>query len=149
MKGVISLIGFHPWITLTFYLFNMEKTITNGYYQLPNEQWLHFSTNCWYNLQHNTGKSVTAWFEEYEELTKKNDILGRYNLLAELAFAAARAYDQEEDNEIDYNFFKVRNWMSEVKAEDALDLFKAVSWNANLPDSGKKQEGSKETPTKK
>ena len=127
----------------------MEQTLTNGYYQLPNKQWLHFSTNCWFNLQQNTGKDVLTWNKEYTEFNKKDDILGQYNLLAELAFAAARAYDQEEGNEIKYNFFKVRSWMDTLNGQHAMDFFNAMSWNLGLPKEPGKQKGSNETPAKK
>ena len=127
---------------------NTEKTITNGYYQLPNGQWLHFSMNCWFNLQKNTGKDIQGWNTEYAKAVKEEDMLSQYNLLSELAFAAARAHDQEEDVEIKYNFFKVRSWMDQLDHEHSVEFFKAFTWNASIPDNEKKKMETEMSPKK-
>ena len=137
-----------------------NKTITNGYYQLPNGQWMHFSTNCWKNLLNNTGRTAVSWElaykEAYTKASQEKDpskretyTLEQYTLLSEVGFAAARAYNQEEDIEIDFNFFKFSSWMDELGADEALNFYKALTWNSSLPAEAGKPQGSNQTPKKK
>ena len=112
----------------------MAKTKQQGYYKLvPANKWLHFSMNCWVNLKKDSGKDIGTVFSEYD----KGDMVDQFSTLCDIAYAALKSYDQEEDNEIDYNIYKVRTWMEELKEEDATDFIAAMTHSINLP-GGKK-----------
>ena len=108
-----------------------------GYFELPTEkgvQLLHFSANAWYNLLEDTGKQVDQFGRELDKeySKKKQDVLKILNLLTDLAYAAAKAHDQEAGNDIAYNRFNVRTWMANLTAEDS-EAFVAAMLNANTP----------------
>ena len=106
-----------------------------GYYTLPAGQKLHFSANCWYNLLDDTGMEAdefgTKLQAEFDK--KKQDTLKILNLLTDLAFAAAKAYDQEEGNEITYTRYKIRDLMAQLKEEDSADFVKAMTGATDVP----------------
>ena len=139
----------------------MEKTPTNGYYELKipefkenlnkdgilinNDKieveksiWLHFSMNTWYNLNEDTGKDIT----DYSTALQHGTDVEKAFALAEIIFAAAKSYAQEEDIEIDFNIYKIRGWFGSVINEEQIQgITKAIMWNS---DSGKKApEGKK------
>ncbi len=108
----------------------MAKTVQQGYYKLKGvNKWLHFSMNCWVNLKQDSGKDIGTFGKEYDDA----DTIGKFMILTEVAYAAAKAYDQEEGNDIDYNIFKVRTWMEALKEDDAKDFMLAMSHSINLP----------------
>ncbi len=122
----------------------MNKTHTNGYYKLPNDQYLHFSMNTWYNLKESTGKDIT----DYGVALEKGTDVEKAFALAEIIFAAAKAYDQEEGNDIDYNIYKVRSWFGDVIGASEIEgITKALLWNSTSGEeakaSGKKKKGVK------
>ena len=114
------------------------KAKQNGYYKLPSGQYLHFSTNCWFNLLEDTGKQVDQFGLELQaEFDKdKVDVLKVVNLLTDLAFAAAKAHDQEEGIEISYNRFKVRDWVSQLKDTDSEEFMAAMTASIQVPIEG-------------
>ena len=116
----------------------MDKTPTNGYYTLSNGVVLHFSMNTWYNLNEDTGKDITDYSKALQEGTDVEKAFA----LAEIVFAAAKAYAQEEGKEIDFNIYKIRGWFGSIIDEKAIQgITQALMWNA---DSGKKApEGKK------
>ena len=115
----------------------MENT-QRCYFDLPIEEGtktIHFSTNCWFNLLEDTGLELDEFGENlktYFKDTKKN--LPRIvNALTDLAFAAAKAYDQEEDNKIDYNRFKVRTWVSKMDEKTTTEFLKVMMSSVETP----------------
>ena len=100
-----------------------------GYYTLPNGQKLHFSANCWYNLLEDTGMQADKFGNKLQaEFDKSNpDILKTLNLLTDLAFAAAKAYNQEEGIDINFTRFKIRDVMAQLKEEDSVAFVKAMT----------------------
>ena len=119
------------------------KAKQRGYYELKTEegsQWLHFSANCWYNLLEDTGMEADVFGNKLQSEfdKKKPDTLKALNLLTDLAFAAAKAYDQEQDNEITYNRFKVRDWMAGLKETDSAAFIMAMTGASEIPNDGKK-----------
>ena len=114
------------------------KTKQRGYFALttPNgTQLLHFSANCWYNLLEDTGMQAGEFSAKLgEEFSKdKADELVTLNLLTDIAFAAAKAHDQENNIDIIYNRFNVRNWMSHLKAEEGKAFWEAMTHSSVAP----------------
>lgn len=103
------------------------------------EKWLHFSTNCWFNLEEDTGKDVLSFMDQMN----KGNTTQQFKDICQIAFAAMKAYDQENGNDIDYNIYKVRDWLSQNLDEKSAERFvAAMTWNIDLPDSaGKPNEG--------
>ena len=115
----------------------MEKTSTNGYYKLPNDQWLHFSMNTWYNLREDTGKDIT----EYGKMLEDGADIEKAFALAEIVYAGAKAYDQEEGNDIKYSIYTVRSWFGTIIDTEAIEgITKALLWNS---DTGRKDDSEK------
>ena len=119
----------------------MNKSIKNGYFTIKNGEGkgkiLHFSMNCWAELKSDTGKSVVEWSKSFYG----GDTIDQALHLSEVIFAAAKAHDLEEGNEIDYNVYKVRNWVQSFTEKDSSDFVDAMGWAANIntgPGSGKK-----------
>ena len=109
-----------------------------GYYDLKTEdgvQTLHFSANCWYNVLEDTGMEADVFGKALQDEfdAKKQDTLKILNLLTDLAFAAAKAYDQEQGNEIEYNRFKVRDWMAGLKETDSEAFVHAMTGSSEIP----------------
>ena len=109
-----------------------------GKYDLRTDkgtQTLHFSANCWYNLLEDTGKQSDEFSVELGTAFSEEpiDTLKVLNLLTDLAFAAAKAYDQEEGNDITYTRFKVRDWMAGLKEADSEHFVKAMTGSNDIP----------------
>lgn len=120
----------------------MQKTPTNGYYELPNGQHLHFSMNTWYNLKEATGKDIT----DYGQALEKGTDIEKAFALAEIVHAAAKAYNQEEGLKVDFNIYKVRGWFGEVIGPGEIEgITKALLWNSS---PGKEAEEGKPTGAK-
>ena len=118
----------------------MKQNIENGYFKINKgtgkDKILHFSMNCWLELQNDTKKTLEQWFTAFE---KEKDVFSRSVLLADVIYASAKAYDLEEGNNIDYNLYKVRDWLSYFDGKDSEDFLKAMTWSitANLGNAGK------------
>ena len=69
--------------------------------------------NAWRNLEKNTGYKA-------------------------LVYAGLMAYDQEQGNQIDYNVYKVRDWMDGMDAEGFKRLVEVIGEATRVPVSGKK-----------
>ena len=115
-----------------------------GYYDLKTDegvQTLHFSANCWYNVLEDTGMQADVFGNKLQELfnAKVPDTLKILNHLTDLAYAAAKAYDQEQGNKIEYNRFKVRDWMASLKEEDSNAFALAMTGASEVPDKKGKQ----------
>ena len=115
-----------------------------GYYTLESGQKLHFSANCWYNLLEDTGMQADEFGTKLQAEFDKEDpnTLDSLNLITDIAFAAAKAYDQEEGNEITYNRFKIRAWMTETMKDEAsgAEFMQAMMGAQDIPEQkGKKK----------
>ena len=102
----------------------MAKTKQQGYLKTQlggSQRTLHFSMNFLFVLEEVTGKS----FQEFGDDLAKQQGLGILRECAIIVFAAMVAFDQEEENEIDYNLFKVRNWVSD-KVQDDKDFVEKI-----------------------
>jgi hypothetical protein len=110
------------------------KNTQQGYYTLPNGQQLHFSINAWYILEEDTGFTPEAFLNMLaEEAVAKeaNDML-LLDLLTDLVYSAARAYDLEEGVESNYNRFKIRAILVELGIEGIAELNEALLSNSTL-----------------
>ena len=93
-----------------------------GYYTTKlggQERTLHFSMNFWAN------------FTEIMEvpLDKIGDLFAggvSISAIRALVYSAMLAYDQEEGNEIDYNQFKVGNWLEDLGQEELEKMISAM-----------------------
>ena len=110
-----------------------------GYYTLPSGQKLHFSANCWYNLLEDTGMQSDEFGDKLqaEFNKKKQDVLKTLNLLTDLAFAAAKAHNQEEGIDINFNRFQIRDQMAQLKESDSEAFVKAMTGASEVPSEGK------------
>ena len=120
------------------------KNTQRGYFDLPIEEGtktIHFSTNCWFNLLEDTGLELDVFGEKLQTLFNDptKNMLGIINCITDLAWAAAKAYDQEEDNKIDYNRFKVRSWITNLSEEDTTAFMKAMMHSVSTPKTEGKQ----------
>ena len=104
-----------------------------GYFDLPTTgkevQTLHFSSNCWYNLLEDTGKELDVFGKDLQDAfaSENPNNLQLLDLLTDLAYAAAKAYDQEEGNEMAYNRFKIRHWVNNMDETTILEFANVMS----------------------
>ena len=96
------------------------KTIERGYFKLEFDEgakWMHFSMTFLNQLKEIAGEDIMELIEKLNEL--ENQPVGDiYAIVTCLCYAGLRAYDLEEDNEIDYNEYKVANWLTEATKKD-------------------------------
>ena len=89
-----------------------------GYFDFPvgegETKKMHFSMNFVFLLQDITEKDLTTWLTDLEKASETDQGFG----LCQIVFAALAAYDLEEENEVDYNVYKVRNWVFNALMED-------------------------------
>lgn len=104
----------------------MAKNKQRGYLTIETSEGkktLHFSTNFLFVIEEITEKTFTEFAQQLKDNTNLDREDGSKSMatikdVCTLVFAAMVAYDQEEENEIDYNLFKVRNWLSEALIKD-------------------------------
>lgn len=108
----------------------MEKTTNNGYFKIKTsdfgDKWLRFSMNCWLNLKNYSNKSV----DDIGKAMESGDYFDKITSLSELIYCASMAYDQENGNDIDYNYHNTVNWLSDMEEEDILGLYDALTWSS-------------------
>ena len=95
-----------------------KHTKQRGYYELKTEdgsKWLHFSMNFIFNLQEVTGEDLSTWSAR---VSKTTDEMEQAVNICDMVFAAMAAYDQEEENPLDYNRYAVRNWVFDAINND-------------------------------
>lgn len=93
-----------------------------GYYSLKiggKNRTMHFSMNFWANFTDILGISL----EQIGELFSKGVSL---KVIRTLIYSALLAYDQEENNEIDYNEFKVGMWLEDFDADELNNVVNAM-----------------------
>jgi len=116
----------------------MEQT---GYFTLPNGQKLHFSINAWYILEEDTGYKPQEFLADLiEEGSKEQpNEFTLLTLLTDLTFAACKAYDLEEGNEVTYNKYKIRALIAGMGGENIKSLNDNLISNSTIDYSlGKK-----------
>ena len=117
------------------------KTKQLGYHTLPNGTKLHFSINCWYNLEEDCGMKSADWLTEFgEEIAKedRNEFI-LLDLLADLCAAAGKAYAQEEDEEYNINRFKMRAILTSLSGDEIIDLSNVIFGTTTVDDKLGKQ----------
>ena len=89
-----------------------------GYYEFPigegKTKTMHFSMNFVFLLQEIVEEDLNVWLKKLDKLDRIQQGLA----LSQLTFAGLAAYDQEEGNEIDYNVYKIRDWLFNALQED-------------------------------
>ena len=105
-----------------------------GYYEFPigegKTKTMHFSMNFVCLLQQIVEEDLTVWVAKLDKL----DHIQQGLALSQLVFSGLAAYDQEEGNEIDYNVYKIRDWLYNALREDknlAIDLLKVMTDSFN------------------
>jgi hypothetical protein len=110
------------------------NTKQTGYYTLPNGQNLHFSINAWYILEEETGYKPQEFLADLieESSRKEPNEFTLLTLLSDLTFAACKAYDLEEGNEVTYNRFKIRSMVANLGGEGIKDLNDSLINNSTV-----------------
>lgn len=98
-----------------------------GYFKLPvsildsdgkiesaYEKNMHFSVNFIANLQSITEQDLTTWLSGIEKGSADDQSFA----ICQIVFSALAAYDQEQGNEINYNVYQIRNWVTEAIIKD-------------------------------
>ena len=120
------------------------KTKERGYLELQFEggsKWMHFSMTSLRQLKKLSGKDIVEFGRSINE-NKSDD--EKFDDLAHLIHAGLIAYDLEEGNDIDYNEYKVANWLWEainINNEIAGEIIECLI--ASTPKPGKKKETEK------
>ena len=105
-----------------------------GYYTLPNGQKLHMSINAWFELEKDTGLKPQEFLGDFlEEGSKKepNEFV-LLDLLTDLVYAAAKAYNLEEGVNEELNRYKLRNIVVNMGGEGIKDLNDNIISNSTL-----------------
>jgi hypothetical protein len=93
-----------------------------GYYTLKiggKNRTMHFSMNFWANFTDILGISL----DELGNLFSKGVSI---KTIRTLIYSALLAYDQEENNEIDYNEFKVGMWLEDFDSDQLNNVVNAM-----------------------
>ena len=93
-----------------------------GYYTLNlggKQRVMHFSMNFWANFTDILDISLEKIGEVFENGVSIKS-------LRALVYSGLLAYDQEEGNEIDYNEFKVGNWLEDVDEKMLTDMIDSM-----------------------
>ena len=97
-------------------------TRKRGYYTLKlggKNRNMHFSMNFWANFTEILGVSL----EDIGQVFNNGMSISK---IRTLMYSGLLAYDQEEGNEIDYNEFKVGDWLEDMPAEKLEDIINAM-----------------------
>jgi|TARA_R100000329_G_scaffold65327_1_gene57788 hypothetical protein len=93
-----------------------------GYYSIKmggKNRTMHFSMNFWANFT----DELNVPIEQIGEIFQKGISLSS---IRALIYSALLAFDQEEDNEIDYTIYKVGSWLDELPAEKIEEIVGAM-----------------------
>ena len=109
-----------------------------GYFKLPTETGtidLHFSANCWFNLQEYTGMTISEFGKalEAEYAKDSQNTLKILDMLTDLAYAAAKANSQERNEDVTYNRFNIRTWMANLDGNRAAEFIAAMQYANHIP----------------
>jgi len=100
------------------YNFNIMANKKRGYYTLKiggKMRTMHFSMNFWANFTDILGVSL-------EELGNVFEKGVNISTIRSIIYSGLLANDQEQDNEITYNQFKVGVWLEDVDSEKLNDI---------------------------
>ena len=116
---------------------NKTESMTKhrGYYDLKTvdgTKTLHFAANCWLNLLEDTKMEFDVFTKNFMKAEEEKDILGVVNYMTDVIFAAAKAYDQEKGNEVDYNWFNVRNWVGALGEAEGAAITETITSSGNI-----------------
>ena len=96
-----------------------------GYYDFPmgngDTKKMHFSMNFVFILQDIIDEDLAEWLKGMENMDSNEQGIA----LSQLVYAGLSAYDLEEGNVVEYNIYKVRDWLFTAMQNDsklALDL---------------------------
>lgn len=81
---------------------------------------LHFSMNFWSEFTDQMGVGIEGIGEIFQNGVS-------IKALRALVYSGLLAYDQEEGNSIDYNEFKVGNWLEDITAEQIQEIIETMS----------------------
>lgn len=94
-----------------------------GYYTLTiggKERTMHFSMNFWASLTETLGIGL-------EDLEKVFSDKSQLSSIRAIIYCGLLAYDQEEDNEIDYNIYKVGSWCDDLNQDELANVMQAMT----------------------
>ena len=135
-------ISFRPSeVTETLNKTDRKMTKHRGYYDLKTvdgTKTLHFAANCWLNLLEDTKMEFDVFTKNFMKAEEEKDILGVVNYMTDVIFAAAKAYDQEKGNEVDYNWFNVRNWVGALGEAEGAAITETITSSVEIPKEEKK-----------
>ena len=94
-----------------------------GYYSLKlggKKRTLHFSMNFWASLTEELGVGLQDLYKVFSNEMAISSVRA-------IIYCGMIAYDQEEGNEIDYNVYKVGNWLSDMDQNQFTDVMAAMT----------------------
>ncbi len=94
------------------------KTKERGYLKLNTEngpKYAHFSRTFWGQLKEVSGQDLVSLGKSFQEEKSTEE---QFDAITDLLESGFRAYDLENDIEIDYNTYKVGNWLWEAMNQD-------------------------------
>ena len=115
------------------------KIKERGYYELKwgdQSKWMHLASRTFIGqIQEVTGKDIVAFGKDLSSTDDKPQ-QEQFDKITDLVHAGFRAYDLEEGIDIDYNAYKVGNWLWEACNESDLVISGVYdTLNAALPKS--------------
>lgn len=105
-----------------------------GYYTLENGQKLHMSINAWFELEKDTGlkpQEFLAHFMEEGSREEPNEFI-LLDLLTDLVYASAKAYNLEEGIDSNLNRYKLRTVVVNMGGEGIEDLNNNLISNSTI-----------------
>ena len=130
-----------------------SKNIKNGYYKLKTDdgpKWLHFSRLFIDKIKEVSGKNILEFGEYLKSLDNDLNMMSQFDAITDLTMAAMMAYDEKEGNDIDYDLYKVGEWLYWAMEEDEkvlVNIFDALK--AATESRGKSRKGRFTPPKRK
>ena len=119
------------------------KITERGFYTLKwgeNSKTMHFSRLFLNELNKETGMDIVSFGEK---LQKAEDEQEQLDCVTHIAYAAFVAHDKMEGTDIDYNFYRVGNWVWDALNEDHTNISNMIGTMQDSLSGGKKQKGVK------
>ena len=120
------------------------KIKENGYYKLKTkdgDKWLHYSRLFLTRLEEVSGKDIVKFGEHLMSLDNSLNMEAQFDALTDLTMAAMLAYDEKEGNEIDYDLYKVGEWLYNAVEEDDKVFSDIINTLQAATSPGKQKEG--------
>lgn len=121
------------------------KSKQNGYYKLKTkdgDKWLHFSRLFVTKLKEVSGKNIVEFGEHLKTLDDSLNLTDQFDAITDLTMAAMLANDEKEGNDIDYDLYKVGEWLYYATEESSgvlADIIKTLQMATQKP--GKQRKG--------